>query len=212
MTKGLSTTGSLSFVQLHELKQQNYGFVARYINGGWKQMHYEEARRISDNSLYVVSLYQEYNNEAKCFSDQTGISQAKRALKLAASLKQPHDTPIYFAVDFDADADEIRNQIMSYFSGVSACFADPAENPNHYLIGVYGSNAVCKAVKEHFGILKIFTMVAAASTGWGGNKNCSFDEWDLRQNRVDRMITLAGRAVEIDECESSGHGGGWRLG
>ena len=82
MAKGCDTTESLSFAQLQDLKQQNYGFVARYINGGWKQMHYEEARRISDNSLYVVSLYQEYNNEAKCFSNKTGMEQAKQALKL----------------------------------------------------------------------------------------------------------------------------------
>jgi hypothetical protein len=60
----------------------------------------------------------------------------------ASALGAPKGTCIYFACDKDFDLPEIRTLVLPYFEEISKAFDD-----NFYRIGVYGSAAVCEAVK-----------------------------------------------------------------
>jgi hypothetical protein len=86
---------------------------------------------------------------------------------------------VYFAVDFDATAGEIRSAIIPYFRGVARAFAESNGLPV-YRVGVYGSGAVCQAVLD----AKLAELAwLSCSSGWSGSKTfVQSGRWTLRQH------------------------------
>jgi hypothetical protein len=79
---------------------------------------------------------------------------------VAPTLGAPRGACVYFACDTDFTPHQIQTLVIPYFHSVRAAFAD-----GFYRVGVYGSGAVCAAVKA--GALADLTW-QAQSRGWLG--------------------------------------------
>lgn len=207
----VSTTSRLNAILNGTDQNGNHlTFVGRYINrveGYQDQLTPSEVTRLSGAGLYIFSIWQK-SRSVSYFTYAQGSSDAQTAVLSANYLGQTTGTPIYFAVDFDALTSDITNNIAPYFQGVNSVLSNSSLNPYGYKIGVYGSNHVCSYIKSTYS--SSYTMVAAASTGWDGNKNYTFSSWNLKQTPIDQW--LGGDIISVDFNESSSlGGGGWKL-
>ena len=109
-------------------------------------------------------------------------------------IEQPAGSAVYFAVDFDASAAEIRTAIIPYFRGVARAFAEDNGLPV-YRVGVYGSGAVCAAVLDA-GLAELAWL--SCSTGWSGSRAfLASGRWTLKQ-RLPALI--AGLDADPDDA------------
>lgn len=122
-------------------------FVVRYYSAGAnsKNLTRPEALALSAAGLKLAVVYQDAQNKIESFSADEGKRAAKRALALAATIRQPEGSAIYFAADFDPTPDEVRGPITDYFHAVSQTFAAAQAN---FAIGVYGSGLTCRVMRD----------------------------------------------------------------
>lgn len=202
---GCDTASSINASKLATLKKEGLTFVGRYLKPNLYGMNKNEAKLISDGGLYVVSIYETYGYKVGYFTAKQGASDAPKSIASAETLGQPENTPIYFAVDFDATKSELLNNIVPYFNAIAEQFKGKDQK-----IGCYGSKMVCQHLKTLYP--ELYAMVAGASKGWGGNKNYTFSEWNLYQKSVDKAIGSGNGAISIDYTDSSAlGGGGWQV-
>ncbi len=104
---------------------------------------------------------------------------------------------IYFAVDVDANAAQIRKLVLPYFEAIDVAFKQLAPKLR---IGVYGSGAVCKAVIA----AKLADLAwLSCSMGWEGSRDFfGSNTWALRQHLPQ---TIAG--IDCDPNEANGEFG-----
>ncbi len=118
--------------------------VGRYLgykNHTWsKTLTPDELKVIHAAGLSVFLIWESDPTFAGYFAYSQGAADAKAAVEEANFLGAPKGTAIYFTVDFDAQAANMA-AIIAYFEGVRAGIGQ-------YLVGVYGSNAVCTALKN----------------------------------------------------------------
>lgn len=181
------------------IKAAGFSWVARYYKVSPSSLSMAEAKALSAAGLYIVTVVEKGNPTAPhYFSHLRGISDAGFALAKSALAGQPHGSPIYFAVDYDASEAEVQNEITAYFAGVHETFAargglDP--------IGVYGSGLVCAHLLQHTPVSYAWLSM---SMGWNGSE--AFTGWNIKQGAGE---TVCGISVDTDV--SRGHGGGWRI-
>lgn len=134
------------------------------------------------------------------FDRRCGIADAKYAFLYGAQvIGQPAGTALYFGVDFDATAAEIRTSIVPYFQGIADGIAALPDAPG-FQVGVYGSGRTCKAVLDA-GLAKLAWL--AQSTGWGDFEDfLGSNRWALSQGP---RGTIAG--VDCDPNQSAKSGG-----
>jgi len=121
-------------------------FVVRYYSASAKKrIARPEAVALASAGLELAVVYQDSNNELKFFSDQTGRKHATTALQQAQEIEQPAGSAIYFAVDFDASAEQVRGAILDYFREVSRLLAAAS---TRYAVGVYGSGLTCRLIRD----------------------------------------------------------------
>ena len=197
MTLGCDTAASLTEARLKTLSDSKYTFVGRYLSGSYL-MDQAEAKRISKAGLFIVSIWEKGRPTSSAyFTDARGLTDAREAISAALSIKQPTDTPIYFAVDYDASASDISGPIKAYLQSVKKVFE---ENKYYYSLGLYGSGSVLNYYKNTF----TYTWLAGAAA-WNGSG--SFTGWSIRQHDNNTSIG----AFQIDKDESNGRGGGWKI-
>lgn len=206
MAKGLDTATPCSQSTIDAVLRAGYTFIVRYYCTGnlSKRLKQEEAQRLSDSGLWVVSVFQDYNNAISRFSASSGEANAKSAWEYAHRvIGQPTETPIYFAVDFDASEAEAKGAIRDYFAAIDDVFAAAG---SLYKVGVYGSGLVCRYIKDDSKLAEYSWL--SMSTGWRGYRDYNSQlRWNLKQIKA---ITIDG--VEFDTNESSpAGGGGWRI-
>jgi hypothetical protein len=150
MAKGFDTTDNCGG-QAQSIKAAGYDFVARYLSQStWKRITAGEAVQLKGAGLGIVFVYEDAPTATDYFSYGRGQVDARRAAQQANALNAPPGTTIYFAVDYDATADNVTNAIIPYFQGVVSgmnSFVSAAGNPQ-YRIGVYGSGATCMALSD----------------------------------------------------------------
>jgi hypothetical protein len=111
------------------------------------------------------------------FSDAQGQADGESAYRYAIEMiRQPENSAIYFAVDFDATQAQFNQAVLPYFEGIAQSFAKVSGNRPLYSIGVYGSGAVCAALKQA-GLARYAWL--SQSTGWQGSR--AYQNWDIRQ-------------------------------
>src|SRR4029077_9208653 len=76
----------------------------------------------------------------------SGYRDAIAAHKQASAIGQPARSGIYFAVDFNVDA-AAMSLVDQYFRGITAGLAAAGGGSAKYKVGVYGSGAVCGAIR-----------------------------------------------------------------
>jgi hypothetical protein len=208
VAKGLDTATPCSQGTIDAIIQAGYTFIVRYYCTGnlSKRLKLEEAQRLSDSGLWVVSVFQDYNNAIGRFSVALGEANAKSAHEYASCvIGQPCETPIYFAVDFDATDGEAKGAVRDYFEAINSAFAT-AIAEGRYKVGVYGSGAVCRYIKDDAKLAEYSWL--SMSTGWRGYRDYNGqNRWNLKQIKA---IEINGVEFDTNESNPVG-GGGWRI-
>jgi glycoside hydrolase-like protein len=186
---------------LNELKDSRIEFVARYYRSAishWPPLSASEARRLSAMGLKIVAVFEPYSPDSQYYSYFSGYDDAITAYRQAKAIGQPAGSAIYFAIDFNAQSLEPVDQ---YFRGVAAGFTAASGGHAEYKVGVYGSGAVCDAVKQA-GLAQYSWL--SNSTAWSGSLD--YDDWNIRQGDP-----LADLSFNQDSDEAKSEYGGFRL-
>jgi hypothetical protein len=222
----------------HALRNPNIGrgftvpggpvnIIGRYllrINSQRNQiLQVPEAERLSNAGIEIFSVWQRQRGNVPSGDEnyfnpalnggRTGYLDGMEAFEYCGNtLKQPPQTPIFFAVDFDYQTNR-RNWITTYFEGVrDARIAYLLQNPNrYYLIGVYGSGAVLRWCYEQ-GIVSYFWQ--AVSSGYSGSGLNHFpwyhaNRWQYQREANIPSSWTVDRAADPDA--DWGDGGTWIL-
>ncbi len=187
---------------LNELKDSRIHFVARYYrdpSSRWPALSASEAQRLSSLGVKIVAVYEPHAPNPGYFSYYSGYYDAIAAYGQAQAVGQPAGSAIYFAVDFNAQA---IAPIEQYFSGIAAGLAAASGGRAPYKIGVYGSGAVCDAMKRAG--LAQYTWLSNA-IAW--TDSLGYDDWNIRQGGP-----VAGLSFNHDSDEARDDYGGFRLG
>ncbi|MBV8121251.1 MAG: DUF1906 domain-containing protein [Alphaproteobacteria bacterium] len=163
---------------LNELTQNHVDFVARYYRGPesrWPPLSIGEARLLSSLGLKIVAVWESHSRTPGYFSYSSGFSDAMTAYRQAKAIGQPPGSAIYFAVDFNAQGRSFE-RIDEYFRGIQAGLAAASGRIPDYAVGVYGSGAVCDAVKAA-GLARYAWL--SNSIAWTGS--IGYQDWDIRQ-------------------------------
>ncbi len=188
---------------LNELKDSRVDFVARYYRdptSRWPALSPSEAQRLSSLGLKIVAVWESHSRDPGYFSYSSGYNDAMTAYRQARAVAQPAGSAIYFAIDFDARSQALA-VVDQYFRGIAAGFATASGGKAEYKVGVYGSGAVCDAVKRA-GLAQYSWL--SNSIAWAGV--LGYDGWNIRQGR-----RLAELSFNHDSDEARDEYGGFRL-
>lgn len=180
-----------SFQRMHASGVQS---VIRYFSRamGDKVIRKAELEALLKDGFRVGIVYEGAGDKLSVFSYDMGFKDAAFARDYGAQIGVPGGAAIYFAVDFDATANQINHQIVDYFRGVGGAFA--LRGPASYRVGVYGSGMVCKAIKDTTKLAG-FSWVSC-SMGWTGSRAyAAGNTWNLIQRLP---MTVAGLDVDPD--------------
>lgn len=177
----------------NELKAKGYSIVGRYITGSnFKVLREDEPQRILDNGLYFFPIFQESSTSVSYFTEARAKVDAEKAVRAARRFRIPEGNVIYYAVDLDANEEQIRNYILPYFATIRQ-HADTA-----YKIGVYGTRNVCTQVCDWGYALTCF--VSDMSTGYSGNMGFKMPtNWNYDQFAEITMNTTTDGEWAIDK-------------
>lgn len=188
---------------LNRLQDSGLDFVARYYRepqSRWPALSAGEAALLSSLGLKVVAVWESHSRTPTHFSYASGYGDATMAADEARAVGQPAGSAIYFAVDFNA-----RNQsldlIDEYFRGVAAGLAAARGGAAGYAVGVYGSGAVCDALKA--ASLAQYCWLSN-SIAWEGS--IGYEGWDIRQSG-----RVPGLGFSHDADEARGEYGAFAL-
>lgn len=171
---GVDSSSACTSSSIACLLSSGMSFVGRYysrtthIEG--KKLTQSEALLISQSGLQLVAVYEDGPTSADYFSAARGTEDADGAITQAQAVGQPIGSVIYFTVDYDATSSDIAGNITAYFSALDAALS------GMYVVGVYGSGAVCTAMTAA-GLAQIAWL--AQSTGWTGYSQ--FTNWAIKQ-------------------------------
>jgi hypothetical protein len=155
-----------------------------------KRLHLPEAVALAAAGLRIGIVYEgRRGNDIDYFDHGVGVDDGAYARMYAQhTIGQPAGSTIYFGIDTDADPrkgkDEINKRVVPYFEGIAKAFARNSDGLD-YVVGVYGSGAVCQALLDA-GLVKMTWL--AQSTGWAGyQKFLASRQWNMLQ-AMDTMI------------------------
>lgn len=169
---GSDTSLQLKEQQVLDLLQFGVYYVGRYLTGTVgndyrpKNLTREEAEMILDHGMKIIPIYQDNYPTASYYNYEQGQRDARAAIYAAGALGIPDASYIYFAVDFDAQGEDIQHNVIPYFWGIQNTFRDGIAGL-HYQAGVYGTRNVCTQI--HNTVRTQRSYVANMSSGWSGN-------------------------------------------
>lgn len=191
---------------LGELQGSRLDFVARYYRdpaSRWPTLSPSEVQRLSALGMKIVPVWEWHSGDPTYFSYATGYNDALNVDRQAKSVGQPPGTAVYFAVDFNARGYEL-GQVDQYFRGIAAGLAAAGGGRPNYRVGVYGSGAVCAAVKGA-GLAQYAWLTGA--TSWDGT--VGYEAWNIKQaGKGGRFPNLS---FNHDANEAKGDYGGFQL-
>lgn len=171
---GVDSSSACTSSSLSCLQSEGIAFVGRYYSRttkiAGKKLTPDEAALISKAGLQIVAVYEDGPTSCDYFSADRGMQDADGAIAQAEEIGQPKGSCIYFTVDYDATSSDIEGNITAYFKAIAETLAD------QYVVGVYGSGAVCTAIIGS-GLAKLAWL--AQSTGWSGYSQ--FTGWNIKQ-------------------------------
>lgn len=192
MGKGIDCATPLTAELAKEFKADGYDFVARYTvpEGSWKALTAEEVANIVDAGLYIVSIFETTANRA-LKGAKAGMYDAEVAVGICKGFGQPAGTPIYFAVDFDAQGNQYA-PIVDYFMAAKEVLTG-----HGYTIGGYGSYSVIEMLAAK-GIPFLWQTFA-----WSHGQRSA--KAQLFQYKIDTVEN----GIGVDYNVSNGAAGGW---
>src|SRR5215510_9956763 len=185
------------------LSSEGVSTVIRYYNFSnsltfpEKAMQLAEAQSLGAHGMQIGVVFQQRQNQVGDFSELKGLAAGRRAYRYAHdNIGQPSRSAIYFSVDFDATSAEIGNNITPYFEGVKRAFGEESAGSPDYLIGAYGSGAVCTTLIEK-GLIEFIWL--AMSRGFRGTREAlDAGQYHLAQRAPAK--TLCGLDVDFNDA------------
>ncbi|NQF17044.1 DUF1906 domain-containing protein [Brevibacillus sp. HB1.3] len=210
MAKGIDYAGKNNSTKsnLEAIKRAGYSYIGRYYGeSNWKKLTREEAKLISKAGLYIVAVYQNGGRDKGEFTYASGKQACESAIEQAESVGQPYNTPIYFAVDFEADSKSELEAVKDYFGGVkSAMERYERMNGDAFKVGCYGSYYVVKHIDDEVPGVSHFWQCKA----WSKGKDYKYR--DLYQYDIDKDLELDnGNTILVDFNESDSSAGGFQV-
>jgi hypothetical protein len=145
-----NTTSKLACLAAQDVKT-----IIRYYNFSNSQKLPEkcltlvEAQSICMQGMNIAVVFQQGQTNSTDFSEIKGYEAGRRAYRYAHNdIGQPDGSGIYFSVDFDANAEEIKNCVVPYFEGIERAFNEVSSNQPIYQVGVYGSGVTSSALSK----------------------------------------------------------------
>lgn len=169
--------------RLAALKALGIDTVIRYLTpnfAGEKAIEAPEAHALAAAGVKLGLVFEVYGGVGGFIyhdiNAASGKSHAEFVLDYAPKVGAPAGAVIYFAIDTDASASQINRLVLPYFSVVEAVMA------GRYRVGVYGSGAVCTAVRAAGLAHKAWL---SQSMGWMHSRTYRGSNlWDLLQGPV----------------------------
>ena len=155
------------------------------------------ARTLASLGLKIVAVWEQNSPDPENLSYSSGYSDAFSAYKQAKAIGQPAGSAIYFAIDFNAHELEPAKE---YFRGITAGLTVASGGRAEYKVGVYGSGAVCDAIKRA-GLARYSWLTKA--TSWDGSLD--YNDWNIKQGEALPF------SFDNDSDEVRGDYGGFRL-
>jgi Rv2525c-like, glycoside hydrolase-like domain len=184
------------------LKAAGVRTVIRYLNPinprGEKCVKPTEARAIAASGLRLALVCEGWGDFAHgAISAGAGERDGEWCAAYASTLGAPDGTAIFYAIDVDADDEQIKTLVLPYFEAIAAKHSDAAVN---YRRGVYGSGNVLTAVTGA-GLAELAWL--SCSLGWRGSREClASNKWMLRQHAPTLLC-----GIDCDPNEASGNFG-----
>lgn len=192
------------------LVNNGYEVVGRYLSGTIaigtsKALSVEELKVIFKSGLRVFPIYQRSANKITYFTNENALTDATYANNFANNFGIPSGTTIYFAIDFDATTEQIKNSLEPYFKELFTKFTSLCGGK--YNVGIYGTRNVCQQISNS-GYAK-YSFVSDMSTGYSGNLGFKIpDNWAFDQFHTTTIGADAGK-IEIDKDAYSGRDNGF---
>lgn len=197
---GCDTATTLDTAKINALSNLGMTFVGRYLPGSNYPINVTEKNLLLSKNFSIVSIWEKGSpTSASYFSSSRGTSDAKQAIAGATNIGQPKNTPIYFAVDYDASAADVVGNIEQY---VTAIIAEFNRQNNPYKVGLYGSGAVL----EHFRNRVMYTMLANARL-WRGTT--AYSRFYIKQYPTQSVQSNSG-SFTIDPNDAYIYAGAWK--
>lgn len=196
MVKGIDCATKLTATTAAGIKAAGYEFAGRYLvpNSGslaWKALTKAEAEAITGAGLRLLTVWETTADRVKG-GMSAGHEDGVRAYQCAKEIGMPTNGVIYFAVDYEAQAFEMRT-IADYLNAAKAQIGE-------YGIGVYGSYSVIEAIASQY-ICDAYWQCLA----WSYGKKSS--HLNVYQGVFGQ--TVAGVPVDINECPDMDAAGIW---
>ena len=189
---------------LNDIRDSKLDFVARYYRSPasrWPTLTAAEAQRLSMLGVNIVAVWEWHSHDPAYFSYVSGYSDAISAYSQAKAVGQSAGSAIYFAVDYNATSGDISGPIDQYFRGVATGLAAAGNGRSEYKVGVYGSGAVCDAIRRA-GLAQYAWLTN--STSWADT--LSYDDWNIRQGGHFSVLSF-----DHDSDEAKDDYGGFRV-
>ena len=162
-----------------ELRGSHIEFVARYYRdptSSLPALSAQEARKLASLGLKIVAVWEQNSPDPENLSYSSGYGDAFSAYKQAKAIGQPAGSAIYFAIDFNAHELESAKE---YFRGITEGLTAASGGRTEYKVGVYGSGAVCDAIKRA-GLARYSWLTKA--TSWDGSLD--YNDWNIKQGEA----------------------------
>jgi hypothetical protein len=161
-----------------------FGYLSSINPNGAKCLTPSRVRAIAAAGLRVGLVHEGYGGVGgKGISAADGDRDGRFARVQAPALGAPNGTCVYFACDTDFSPAQIRSLVIPYFAEVRKALAD-----GYFRVGVYGSGAVCAAVRA--ANLADLSW-EAGSKGWTG-----YSDWVSKADMVQTVDANVGGVAD----------------
>lgn len=196
MFNGLDSYNNLE-KYIDQLKSENITFVLRYlfVSSGFKEhFTYNEALALSNAGIRMGTVWENGKpTSANYFSTDKAKYDAEHLVSCAKNIQQPINTPIYIAVDYDANWSDVNKYLQEVFSLM--------KNSGYYP-GIYGPGSICMKASDVLG-LKYGWL--SQSTGFAGYKQYK-NKAQIVQGPAKK---LHGVDIDTDTCPDLEKAGLW---
>lgn len=203
MTALIIDTPNCTTPQLIHLLADSVVSVGRYLTtltGSSKLIQPQEARGLGVSGIRLFVVFEVYGGAdgVNDISAKDGVVDAQFCLQWMPKIGAPTDgsVVIFFACDDDFNAAKIQSMALPYFAAIGNELKDSG-----YLVGVYGSGAVCRAAcAPGAGAVRAWL---SGSMGWAGSREYLAEkppELVLVQRRMDTRVAN----LDVDTNEALG--------
>ena len=195
MVKGIDCATRLTGQTAAAIRAEGYAFAGRYlVPDGWKALTKDEAEAVTGAGLRLLTVWETTAGRAKGGA-AAGAADGASALKCARDIGMPEGGIIYFAVDYEAQADDM--------DAIEAYLRAARENTGEYETGVYGPYNVIETMAQRKACKGFWQCVA-----WSYGRRSEY--LDVYQGLFNQQV--AGVNVDVDECPDMDRAGIWTYG